>query len=99
MDPQASTVHAVVGRLAAGQYGVVTRAQLLRAGVTADEIRGRVRSGALLPVHRGVYRVGHGAPSVAADNRAAVPACGAGARERTGRCPRARPRQGPGPGA
>jgi hypothetical protein len=44
----------------------VTRAQLLRAGVTAHEIRHHVRSGALLRAHRGVYRTGHRAPSVEA---------------------------------
>jgi hypothetical protein len=54
----------------------VTRAQLLRAGVTAQVIRDRVRSGALLREHRGVYRVGNRAPSVEARCIAAVLACG-----------------------
>ena len=36
-------------------------------------------TGALLPVHRGVYRVGHRAPSVEARYLAAVLACGEGA--------------------
>src|SRR5919199_5034348 len=80
MGPQPSTVEGVIERLASKQHGVVTRVQLLRAGVTVDEIRGRVRAGALLRVHRGVYRAGHRAPSVEADYLAAVLACGDGAR-------------------
>ena len=36
-------------------------------------------NGALLPVYRGVYRVGHRAPSVEARYMAAVLACGEGA--------------------
>jgi very-short-patch-repair endonuclease len=52
----------VEGRLAAlagRQHGVVARRQLLRLGVTKEEIDGRVRSGALHLIHRGVYAVGH----------------------------------------
>src|SRR4051794_34146097 len=80
MDPQLNTVQAVIADLASRQHGVVTRAQLLRTGVTTHEIRRRVRAGALLRVHRGVYRVGHRAPSVEADYLAAVLACGEAAR-------------------
>jgi hypothetical protein len=65
--------------LAASQHGVVTRAQLEGAGVTRAEIKSRLRTGSLLPVHRGVYRVGHRAPSVEARYLAAVLACGEGA--------------------
>jgi hypothetical protein len=54
----------------------VTRAQLLGAGVTDEEIKQRLRRGTLLRVHRGVYRVGHRAPSVEARYLAAVVACG-----------------------
>jgi hypothetical protein len=72
-------VEAELGRLAVSQHGLVTRAQLEDAGVTVAEIKGRVRTGALLPVHRGVYRVGHRAPSVEARYLAAVLACGKGA--------------------
>jgi very-short-patch-repair endonuclease len=65
--------------LAGSQHGVVARAQLLRAGVTLAELEHRLGTGALLPVHRGVYRVGHRAPSVEARYLAAVLACGEGA--------------------
>jgi very-short-patch-repair endonuclease len=66
----------VVARLAARSHGVVTRAQLLGAGVTRAEIKWRLRTGALLREYPGVYRVGHRAPSVEARYLAAVWACG-----------------------
>ena len=65
--------------LAARSHGVVTRAQLLAAGITRAEIKRRLRTGALLREHPGVYRVGHRAPSVEARYLAAVWACGDGA--------------------
>jgi very-short-patch-repair endonuclease len=65
--------------IARSQHGVVTRAQLLDAGLSGKEIRRRLEKGALLPVHRGVYRVGHRAPSIEARYTAAVLACGEGA--------------------
>jgi very-short-patch-repair endonuclease len=58
---------------------VVTRAQLVAAGITPEEIRQRMRRGALIRVHPGVYRVGHRARSVEATFLAAVWACGEGA--------------------
>jgi hypothetical protein len=54
----------------------VTRRELLAAGITDDELRWRLGTGALIRVHRGVYRVGHDAPSTAARYLAAVRACG-----------------------
>jgi very-short-patch-repair endonuclease len=68
-----------IGRIATRSHGVVTRAELLRAGITPAEIKHRVAIGALLREHRGVYRVGHRAPSVEARYVAAVRACGEGA--------------------
>lgn len=79
MCPLGRTVEAELARVAGGGHGVVTRAQLLNAGVTADEIKLRVRKGGLIRVHRGVYRVGHRAPSVEATYLAAVLAAGEGA--------------------
>jgi hypothetical protein len=60
-------------------HGIVTRKQLQHAGLTPSEIKHRVGIGSLLRVHRGVYRVGHAAPSRNATYMAAVLACGAGA--------------------
>ena len=53
------TVELRIGKLAAQQLGVVASWQLLQLGITRAEIRGRVERGFLLPIHRGVYAVGH----------------------------------------
>jgi putative AbiEi antitoxin of type IV toxin-antitoxin system len=79
MSPQAGTVEEVLARIARRQHGVVTRKQLLDAGISSDEIKWRLREGGLIRVHRGVYRVGHRAPSIEARYLAAVLACGEGA--------------------
>ena len=68
-----------LARIAGASYGVVTRAQLVRAGFSPEEIKQRVSRGTLLREHRGVYRVGHRARSVEACYLAAVRACGEGA--------------------
>ena len=73
------TVEEEVARIASARHGVVTRAQLLDAGITRREIGWRVRRGDLIRVHRGVYRVGHWAPSIEATYLAAVLAAGEGA--------------------
>ena len=74
----------MVAGLASEQHGVVTRVQLMAAGLTTKEIEHRLDTGALIRVHRGVYRVGHRAPSVDADLLAAVLAGGTGAFLRAG---------------
>lgn len=61
------------------RHGVVTRAELLAAGVTPKQIRARVGRGTLLREYRGVYRVGHRARSTKATYLAAVLAVGNGA--------------------
>lgn len=67
--------HAVADALAARQHGIVSRPQLLAAGVPPHIVDQRVRSGRLHVVHRGVYRLG---PLVTPDSRlmAACLACG-----------------------
>ena len=76
---QIDTADRVIARLASGAHGHVTRAQLLRARVTASQIRQRLRKGVLFVEYPGVYRVGHRAPSFDARYMAAVLACGDGA--------------------
>lgn len=72
-------MEAVIARLATRTWGVVTRRQLLAAGISEREIDHRLSIGSLIRLHPGVYRVGHTAPSVEAVYLAAVWACGAGA--------------------
>jgi very-short-patch-repair endonuclease len=79
MQPLGRTVEEEMARIAGGAHGVVTRAQLLGAGVTPQEIKSRVQRGYLLREHRGVYRVGHRAPTAEATYLAAVLAAGEGA--------------------
>jgi len=45
--------------LAARQHGVVARRQLAELGVSETVMRDRLRRGLLVPLHRGVYAVGH----------------------------------------
>lgn len=79
MPPKSTTVEQVLARLASRTHGVVTRRELLDAGVTSDEIQQRLDNGSLLAQYRGVYRVGHKSPSLEARYLAAVRACGPGA--------------------
>src|SRR3954447_11069978 len=76
MEHEVRTASEVIRDLASKSHGVVTRSELLELGLTPGEIRQRRVSGLLTPVHRGVYRVGHLAPSVEAGYMAAVKACG-----------------------
>jgi very-short-patch-repair endonuclease len=69
----------VVATLAARQWGVVARRQLLDLGLTHAMVGERVRSGRLLPLHRGVYAVGHARLRREGHWLAAVLAVGTGA--------------------
>ena len=65
-------------RVAERQRGLVTRAQLLAAGLASAAVDGRVASGRLHRVHNGVYLLGHPVLPAFARELAAVLACGAG---------------------
>ncbi len=76
------SIEAMIAETGARQHGVVTRAQLIQAGLTADAIRSRVRAGRLLSLHRGVYLLGTlRGPLLPVRHRemAAMLACGRGA--------------------
>lgn len=62
--------------IASQQHGVITTTQLAGAGLSGPAISRRVAGGTLHRVHRGVYRLGHTAPSLEATYLAAVLACG-----------------------
>jgi very-short-patch-repair endonuclease len=79
VGPQVRTADQKIARIARDAHGIVTHDELRRAGITTKEIRTRRKRGSLLVVFRGVYRVGHAAPSVEATYMAAVKACGKGA--------------------
>jgi very-short-patch-repair endonuclease len=78
MSSQRASADAIVARIAARQHGVVSVRQLRQAGLNKGAVAYRTRTGRLHRIHRGVYRVGHTAPSRRADWMAAVLACGGG---------------------
>jgi very-short-patch-repair endonuclease len=65
----------LIDEMAARQHGVVTRQQLLDAGIQPRAVARRVESGRLRPMHRGVYQVGP-LPGPKTFEMAAVLACG-----------------------
>jgi predicted transcriptional regulator of viral defense system len=68
-----------IGTLAGRQHGVVARRQLRELGFDDSAIDSRLRRGALLALHRGVYAVGHRKLAIQGRWMAAVLACGSGA--------------------
>jgi hypothetical protein len=68
-----------VAKLFDRQWGVASLAQLRAAGLSADAVERRVRSGHLHRIYRGVYAVGHRALRAEGHRLAAVLACGPGA--------------------
>jgi hypothetical protein len=79
MGGEVRTAEEKTAAIASRAHGIVTRGELLRAGLSGREIDRRVEKGLLIREYRGVYRVGHQAPSTAASYMAAVKACGEGA--------------------
>jgi very-short-patch-repair endonuclease len=79
MDAQLDSPDVRIARVAAVQHGVITRKQLTEIGLGRGGIASRVQCGRLHRLHRGVYAVGHAAPSEARGFMAAVLACGEGA--------------------
>jgi hypothetical protein len=75
----ADSVDQAIAARAERQSGYVIPSQLLKLGLGSEAIRYRVRIGRLIPVHAGVYAVGH-LPTLAQDRATgALLACGAGA--------------------
>lgn len=69
----------MIAALADAQHGVVSRTQLLSAGVSRRQIQRRLQARRLRALHRGVYAVGHRALKPEGVWMAAVLAAGEGA--------------------
>src|SRR5687768_4493636 len=65
-----------LAKFAAGQWGVVSRAELEALGLSARQIERMVARGHLDLLHRGVYAVGHRNVTTEGRFLAAVKACG-----------------------
>lgn len=79
MPEEVDSLDRRIAAIAGRQHGVVTFRQLRAAGLTGDAVLRRARSGRLHRLHRGVYAVGHRAPSREREWMAAVLASGEGA--------------------
>ncbi len=76
MDALVSTIEQIIGRIAGRQHGIIAWAEMIAAGVSAEQIRHRVKIALLIRVYRGVYSVGHRALTTEGRYLAAVKACG-----------------------
>jgi hypothetical protein len=74
-----SHVDHAIAAIADRQHGNITRAQLVRLGLSRNQIAYRIKVGRLHSVHRGVYAVGRPARTALERACAAVLACGPGA--------------------
>lgn len=72
-------VTAAMRELAERQHGVFSTCQLLECGIGEDAIRSRCEVGAIVPLHQGVYALGHGRLTREGRWMAGVLACGPGA--------------------
>jgi hypothetical protein len=72
-------INTAIAQLANQRKGLVTREELLSAGLSRWQIDRRLTNGALIPDYEGIYRVGHCAPNLETSYLAAVLACGEGA--------------------
>lgn len=59
MSDLSATADRLIAKIARGQHGIVTAAQLSEIGIDRHGIRRRVQAGRLHRLHRGVYAVGH----------------------------------------
>ena len=75
----AARIDKAIAALARRQHGYITREQLLAIGLGRRAIQYRVAAGSLIPVHAGVYAVGHLPVGPEACAHAAVLACGGAA--------------------
>jgi very-short-patch-repair endonuclease len=65
--------------LAEKQHGVLAWRQLIELGLTEGQIKSRLNDGQLVPLHRGVFALGHRHIGLYGEWMAAVLACGPGA--------------------
>src|SRR3954452_12263891 len=79
MREENRTVDREIAAIGSRQYGNITREQLITLDVSSSAIGRRVDKGQLIAQYRGVYRIGHTAPSTEARYMAAVLAAGEGA--------------------
>jgi Protein of unknown function (DUF559) len=70
---------AAIRALAERQHGVVAHRQLLELGAARNMVLGRHQAGLLIPLHQGIYAVGHQRLTREGRWMAAVLACGDGA--------------------